>query len=353
MSWLDEVEAGLGRRATWGAVAAAAVGVLAFVTGLGAGGAPRAFGALIASWLFLAGAAMGAVTFRAFFRIVDAGWARPLALLGGGMAGFGPVAWVVLLVILAGAGWAPWIPRPTGWLAVPTLAGREAALGALLFVLAWRWFRLRGAAPSMSQAVTWCIAFAVVGSVWAFDFVLGPDPIADSTMVGPYVFMAAFTAGTSLVVLLGLVRGVLGERERRDAAGLVFALSIFWAYLLCSQFLTSWYANRPEETGYLLRRSVDGWPWVVWAVVALVWAVPFFGLLHPAGRRSPAVFKGVLVAQLLGLWLNCHLMVVPSMATPGSAPLGLRDLLILAGMLGAFALAVARSLRPEPVQLRV
>jgi hypothetical protein len=339
----------MGQRATWGAVAAVVAGGLAFATGLGAGGAPRAFGALIASWLFLAGAAMGAVTFRAFFRIVDAGWARPLALLGGGLAAFGPVAWAVLLVILAGAGWAPWIPRPTGWLAVPTLAAREAALSALFFALAWRWFRGRDDAPSLSQAVTWCIAFAVVGSVWAFDFVLGPDPIADSTMVGPYVFMAAFTAGTSLVVLLGLLRGALGERERRDAAALVFALAIFWAYLFCSQYLTSWYANRPEETGYLLRRTIDGWPWVTWSVIGLVWAVPFFGLLHPAGRRSPQLLKGILVAQLLGLWLNCHLLVVPSMAPRGSTPIEVRDLLILLGMLGAFALSVARSLRPEPV----
>lgn len=353
MSQGGAMEAGLRGRARWVAVAAVVAGAAAFLTGLSGGGAPRAFGALIASWLFLAGAAMGAVTFRAFFRIVDAGWARPLSRLGGGLASFGPVALAVLLVIVAGSAWAPWIPRPGVWLAAPFLALREAALGALLFLLAWRWFRDPAGRPSLPQAITWCIAFAVVGSVWAFDFVLGPDPIVDSTMVGPYVFMAAFTAGTSLLVLLGLLRGDLGERQRRDATALVFALSIFWAYLFCSQYLTSWYANRPEETGYLLRRSVDGWLWVVWAVIALVWAVPFLGLLHPAGRRSPALLKGILVVQLLGLWLNCHLMVVPSMATPGSAPLGLRDLLILAGMLGAFALAVARSLRPEPVQLRV
>lgn len=344
MTWRGEVEAALGRRGALAAAAAVVVGAAAFASGLAGGGAPRAFGTLIASWLFLVGAAMGAVTFRAFFRIVDAGWARPLSRLAGGLTAAGPLGFALLLLIVAGAGWAPWIPRPSGWLFPPTLALREAALGALLFWLAWRWFRPAAPEASTRRAVTWCLVYGIVGSVWAFDFVLGPDPIADSTLVGPYVFMAAFIAGTSLLVLLALLRGDLAERERRDAASLVFALAIFWAYLFCSQYLTSWYGNRPEETGYMLRRAVDGWPGVTLAVIALVWAVPFFGLLLPVGRRSGRTLKWILLAQLVGFWLHSHLLVVPSTAPPGSAPIGPRDVLVLVGLLGALALAVGPGL---------
>jgi hypothetical protein len=50
--------------------------------------------------------------------------------------------------------------------------------------------------------------------------------------------------------------------------------------------------------------------------------------------------------QLLGLWLNCHMLIVPSLAASGAAAIAPRDVLIGLGMLGAFALCSARTLRP-------
>ena len=120
---------------------------------------------------------------------------------------------------------------------------------------------------------------------------------------------------------------------------MVLALSIFWAYLFWSQYLTIWYGDLPQETIFALRRAEGGWRVVVLALIGMVFAVPFLMLLHPRGRRSPRVLGGVLVTQLVGLWLNCHLLVVPSLAAVGTPPLELRDALIALGMLGAFALS--------------
>lgn len=350
MTWLRAVEEGMGRPAAWAAAAAVALGTAAFATGLGGGAAPRTFAALIASWLFFAGTAAGAVAFRALFRILGADWTRPLGALGGLQAAFAPAAAIVLLAILAGAGAAPWIPHATGWLATPVLAAREVVLNAALLGLAY--FGLgprpgRQGPPSRALAVVYCIVYAVVLSVWAFDFVLGPDPVWGSTLIGPYLFVGAFVAGTGTVVLLGLARGSLGERERRDAGALVLALALFWAYLFWSQFLTIWYGNLPEEIGFALRRSADGRGWMVLAVVGLVFALPFLGLLHPAGRKSRRVFGALLLGELVGLWLNCHLLVVPSLSPPGAPPVGVRDLLIALGMLGAFAISVAPAVARE------
>ena len=50
------------------------------------------------------------------------------------------------------------------------------------------------------------------------------------------------------------------------------------------------------------------------------------------------------MVQLVGLWLNCHLLVVPSLAAAGASPIGVRDVLIALGMLGAFALSTAPGL---------
>ena len=338
----------MGPRGMWAAIAAVGLGAAAFATGLTGGGAPRAFAALIASWLFFAGAAMGAVAFRALFRIIDAGWARPLAPLAGAQASFLPVAAVVLVVFVAGAGVAPWIARPVGWLATPFLAVRQLTLNAVLFLMAYRAFRAtdRAVPPTRRTSVAYLLVFATVLSIWAFDFVLGPALDYGNTLIGPYVFVGSFIAGAAVVTLLGMARGVLSDQQRLDAAALVFTLAVFWAYLFWSQYLTIWYANHPDEVAFALRRSVDGWGAVVVTVVVLVFAVPFLGLLHSRGRRSPRVLGAVLVAQLLGLWLNCNLLVLPSLSAVGSPPLGVRDLLIALGMLGAFVLSVALKVNP-------
>jgi hypothetical protein len=355
--WVQRVEAALGRRGALAAFIAVAVGVVAFTTGLHGGESPRTFAALIASWLFFAGISAGALAFVAFFRIVDAGWARPLAAPVERLVSFAPVALFVLLIILAGARSAPWLPaesRGSWWLSLPSLAAREIVLVLVLFGFAHLLLRSQSGPNSQRSrgvAVGYCLIYAVVLSVWAFDFVLGPDPIFESTLIGPYVFMAAFIAGTGVVTLLGLVRGALSEEQRRDAGAMVLALSIFWAYLFWSQYLTIWYGDLPQETVFALRRAQGGWAALVLAVIGLVFAVPFVMLIHPRGRKSSRVLGGVLVIQLVGLWLNCHLLVVPSLAAGGTPPLEPRDVLIAAGMLGSFALSSAHGWRKEPAPI--
>jgi hypothetical protein len=122
---------------------------------------------------------------------------------------------------------------------------------------------------------------------------------------------------------------------------LILALSIFWAYLFWAQYLTIWYGNLPEEVAFALRRVEGGWGVVVMAVIGLVFILPFVTLLHPSGRRSARVLGAVVALQLVGFWLDCHLLIVPSL-TPGDAPvLCIRDVLIALGLLGAFALCIA------------
>jgi Ni/Fe-hydrogenase subunit HybB-like protein len=346
--WLRRLEAGLGRRGAAVAFLAMAVGVAAFATGLGEGDSPRTFAALIASWLFFTGIAAGSTAFVAVFQIIDARWARPLAARATVLASFAPVALVVLVVILAGARSAPWLPAESSgsaWLRLSSLTARELGLALVLWAVGRRLLRSGpgGAQPrNRAAAVIYCLIYGVVLSVWAFDFVLGPDPSFESTLIGPYVFMAAFIAGTGVLTLLGIRNSALSETQRRDSAAMVLALSIFWAYLFWSQYLTTWYGDLPQETLFALRRAQGGWAPVVLTVIGLVFAVPFAMLLNGRGRQSARVLETVIFVQLVGLWLNCHLLVVPSLASVGSSPITIRDALIAFGMLGAFVLSSAR-----------
>jgi Ni/Fe-hydrogenase subunit HybB-like protein len=322
-------------RRTWTIVAATAVvaGAAAFATGLGEDDRARTYGTLIASWIFVAGVAAGALAFRALFTIIGARWAQPMTRLGGAALGFAPVAMVVLLVIVVGAG--AWLHADDSpWMSVSALSSRELAVTGGLF--------LCGLWSSRRAAVIYTVAFPIALSVWAFDLVLGADAVWESTMIGPLVFVLAFLGGTALVTLLAIGRGELDDTGRGDTAKLVFALSIFWAYLFWSQYLTIWYGNLPDEVGYALRRTEDGWGVVVLAVIGLVFALPFVTLLHPAGRRSARLLQALLVLQLLGGWLECQLLIVPSLTARGEPAFAVRDLLVALGLAGAFALSIAR-----------
>ena len=91
------------------------------------------------------------MAFRALFRIMDAVWARPLSALAGAQASFLPAASVVLVVIVTGAGIAPWVPQPSGWLATPFLVLRQVLLNGALFTLAYRGLRQPAGAKPLTR----------------------------------------------------------------------------------------------------------------------------------------------------------------------------------------------------------
>ena len=348
MSWAHDVQATLGRKGAAVAILCIAAGVAAFLSGLGGGSPSGTYGTLIGSWLFFAGGALGAVAFGALFRIIPARWARGLVTLSRAPAAFAPVALGLLVVILAGAGSAPWVADSRGWLATPALVSRELILTAALFGTGWVWFGPRSAPAAevrLAPAVTFIIVYTAVLSIWAFDFVLGPDPIFGSTIIGPWVFVSTFLGGTDLLLLLALVRGELSPSSQRDASSLLLALTVFWTYLFASQALTIWYGNLPDETEFLIRRLQGSWRWTGLATLVLVFAIPFAALLHRVGKASQRVLAAVLVGQLVGLWMELQILVVPSL-TGGDAlfPLHPRVLLIALGMLGAFLLCIASPL---------
>jgi hypothetical protein len=349
VSWAQDIQATLGRKGATAAALCTAAGVVAFLSGLGGGSASGTYGTLIGSWLFFAGGAVGAVAFGALFRIIPARWARGLITLSRAPVVFAPVALGLLVVILAGAGSAPWVTDSRGWLATPVLVSRELVLTAVLFGTGWVWFGPRPAPAAearLAPAVTFLIGYTVVVSIWAFDFVLGPDSVFGSTVVGPWVFVSTFLAGTDLLLLLALARGELSPSDQRDASALLLALTVFWTYLFASQALTIWYGNLPDETEFLIRRLQGSWRWAGLAMLALVFAIPFAALLHGVGRVSKRVLAAVLVGQLAGLWIELQILVVPSL-TPGDAlfPLHPRVLLIALGMLGSFVLCIASPLK--------
>lgn len=333
---------GRSRRAPMLAAASAIVALLGLLWGLAGPDGGRTLGALVASWLFFAGLALGTLAFRAFLLVCGAGWTEPFARSVSRAAAFLPVAVLLLaVVIVATAIHAPWARDGAGdrgfWLNVPFFAARELVAAAGLGWLAWRWQRAVGQGEHGLWSITFCIAYAVVLSLWAFDFVLAYDAEWVSSAIGPHVFVGAFLSGAAFVVLLE--SRAIDQARREHLGKILFALSVLWGYLVWSQYLPIWYGDLPEETAFVIRRSTGAWGGMSGAAIALTFLVPFLALLHPSAKRSPWLLAAVAGAQLTGVALERWVLIVPSLSRLDALPCGAPEALVALGTIGAFVAA--------------
>jgi hypothetical protein len=281
-----------------------------------------AWGALCASWLFVSGAAAGLVALLAVTRVTQARWLEPLTATCRRGVLFLPWSFcLLLLLIAAGPRWIPWLQEPATvadwrrwWLNLPAFALREILATALLFWLAVRLVGMpRWGRPAMRWSIAYLAAFACVLTLWSLDFILALDRAWVSPLVGAFYFMGSVLAATALVAIAASSR----RREanlRHDIGKLLFALSVFWAYLLWAQFLTQWYGNLPEEIEFWIVRQRNPWRLLGLTSIALVFVWPFLGLLREHAKRASWILRGSAVGILIGLWLGLQILVSPSLA---------------------------------------
>lgn len=114
-----------------------------------------------------------------------------------------------------------------------------------------------------------------------------------STMYGVWFFANCVRGALSITVLImiwlwsrGDYKGVLNTNHLHSAGQLVFAFTVFWAYVTFSQYFLIWNANVPEETFWYNLREInhDGTPsqWKYVGIGAILFGhfvVPFLYLL--------------------------------------------------------------------------
>jgi hypothetical protein len=345
---VERSAAALGRPVAVLAAAAVLAGALALAAAVAAGLAAPALAALAASWLFAAGCAAGGLAFAAAIRVTGGRWAASVLPAADASAGFFvPALALLALLALAARGFVPWIAEEQHRVAVG-LVVRQVAATAVLFWAGARFLgrvRRREDAPRVARAgAVYLFLYALVLSLWAFDFVIELDEGPSIAILPAFYFMGALLSGVAWVGLLTALRGADVPDARHDVGKLLFGLLVVWSYLLWSIFLPTWYANVPEESVALLARWRGGWKPVSVAVLVLVSAGPFWLLFaEPLKRRRGTLALGA-AAVLVGLVAERFLLVVPSLALAPSAGAFALGGLVAAGVLGAFVLSVGARL---------
>jgi riboflavin transporter FmnP len=103
---------------------------------------------------------------------------------------------------------------------------------------------------------------------------------------------------------------------QKSVGGLIFGFATFWAYFYFSQLIVIWYANIPEETGYLVRRIGLHTPYGLMArvIFGMIWMVPFAVLLSRKNKTRAWVTSALAVCVLTGVTMLYWLMLAPVVA---------------------------------------
>jgi hypothetical protein len=149
----------------------------------------------------------------------------------------------------------------------------------------------------------------------------------------------------------------LKASQFHDIGKLFFAFGLMWADFFYAQLVVIWYGNLPEETAYLIERTMTApWKGLAWAVFIACFIGPFLILLNKKIKTLPAAMIVICAVVITGMWLEHFLLIVPVFDPhPVSLPLNWIDAGVGLGFLGLLVAALTYYLNqfPEILQSRV
>lgn len=160
--------------------------------------------------------------------------------------------------------------------------------------------------------------FAVCSTFAAIDWVKSMNYKWFSTMFGVNVFAGSALAAMALIILVagtlvktGHLKHVVTEEHFHLMGKLMFAFTVFWAYIAFSQFFLIWYANIPEETQFYAIRNTNGWWYASLGLTFLHFALPFLLLLRRNAKRDVNYIMAC-AGFILGVhMLEMYWMIIP------------------------------------------
>ena len=355
----------------WG-LAFTGLGLLVVIWGLIGGHPARIWQSWHFNLLFWAGLAQGSVVLAATQKVAKGHWSGIVIRLAEAAAPFTALVVVLFVLELFGRPFIySWLhdPRPDvgWWLTTKWFFVRNTAVFALLAWLTWRFVRAdvapdaRELASSRAEPVSekektaisrdaaiLILAFALGYTLLGYDLVMSLAHKWVSNLYGAFYFMGSFLAALMATAVFAIAMrrrmglgALYSARQQHDLGKLCFGFTVFWAYLMWSQFLVIWYGNMPEETFFVFYRLWGPWRPVGTAVFLLVFVIPFIGLLGVKPKQYAPTMVGFALVSLVGIWLERYLEVVPSINGGAGPAIGLPELGVTALFGGLYLLSIA------------
>jgi len=200
------------------------------------------------------------------------------------------------------------------------------------------------------------ISYSLIFSMVAIDLEMSLAPHWFANMFPAWYFMSSFWTGLIGIGIYSLLARdwlglghVLKPSVYHDLGKLTFALCMFWGYTTYAQYLAIWYGNMTEETGYiLLRTTLAPWSTLSKVVVCCCFLIPWTLLLSRSMKKIRSGYLAVASLIAIGLFLERFLVVMPSVWTESTMPLGMGEILMPLGFGGTLVLLVSTVLAQIP-----
>jgi hypothetical protein len=359
-----------------------AVGLVVSITVKHDGGRQFAFSYLVAYMFFLSVCA-GALFLVLFHHLFDAGWSVPIRRFCEHIAS--------LLFPVMAVFWSPiyffryklyhWMSEsPTTDHALKAKLPMFTQPGFLItslicFGVWWlltnrlRYWSLKqdetgGSLPTYKMRFYsyWGIfAFAITLTLAVFLWMTALEHEWFSTMYGVFYFAGSVWMTLALVYIItmilsrqGILTEVLHEHQFYFIGSLMFAFTVFYAYVTFAQYFIIWNGNMPEETFWYIQREKG--TWFCWSMIIIFghFFIPFLGLL----RIDVKSIFPYMVAIGVWAWLM-HYVDMAFNILPVAHPDGVRwkwiwldvgCMALIGGVLATRFLAKFASAAPYPIK---
>ena len=282
-------------------------------------GAERFFADYLVGFWFFAGVSVTMLFFTALQYLTRAGWSASIRRVAENLSGMVPYMLIFMLPIMGNLfmghhsiyEWTHEEAKTDVLIqAKAAYLNPEFFIARLLgYCLLWFWMLRYVVGNSVKQdasgsditptrknwkrAAPWVLVYAVTITFAAFDLLMSLEPHWFSTIWGVYSFAGHFVAALAILTLIivglhnkGMLKGYIRGEHFHDLGKLMFAFSVFWAYIGFSQYFIIWYANLPEETIYFTYRMEGVWGPFGYALMALRFVLPFMLLLRQDVKRK-------------------------------------------------------------------
>ena len=369
------------------------IGLAAFIYGIRSPHPEKAWQAYLINFLLWSAIAQGAVLFSAVMHMTKARWSGPMSALSESFAAFFPLSFILFLILFLGRTHIfPWLHEDLHgkevWLNIPFLFTRDLIGLLILYAIGFAylynalqlradenqnlggfrqmiyrgWVRNnRNVEQVKKKMTTWAglyiFSYALVLSLIGYDLVMSMDPHWISTLFGGYTFVKAFFVGLgALIILAAIIQMQKGKASGlepshfHDVGKLFFAFCLLWADFFYVQLTVIWYGNIPEETYYVIQRTVTvPWNKLAWIIFVTCFIIPFIILLNKKIKTKPVFMVILCSAIIIGIWLEHLLLLAPALSHDApSLSLSLTDGLITVGFFGLMVMAVSYFLRRFP-----
>ncbi|MBI3773802.1 MAG: polysulfide reductase, NrfD [Gammaproteobacteria bacterium] len=288
---------------------------------------------VITDFLFVLYLALGGVTLSAVLHLVNGQWRFQVRKLACSLAILFPIAFVLLLIILAsGEASFPWIAQlqhggesgehhMSGWHNQTFLIARQVIGFLVVAGLYLLFIKLQHqsevdssyAAQRRFRNVALMIPFFyfTYGTMVAWDFEMTQMAGWHSASYGAYHFQSNFHMflGFFTIFLFFLARS---RNLTKPFEGYIFnfmaqfmlAMTILWTYLYFTQYLIMWYGRLPDETTRYFHMMTEGLAPLWWIFLTLKFIIPFCTLAITPNRHNPAVIVMVAFSIVIGTWIE-------------------------------------------------